>query len=69
MIIDTLLRAVYDKDFYHLDEFIVTIKDRFNGWSEIDGNNIRSVTKESMILRDGTEIPSHRIIKVEKKKK
>ena len=64
---DILLRAVYDKKFSKLNEFKVVIKDRFKGESIIDGDKIKDVKKDAIILIDNTYIPSHRIIKIEKK--
>ena len=64
MRIDTLLRAKYDKDFYKLDQLIIVIKDRTEGSKKIDGKLIEEVTKGHFTLKDGTYIPSHRIIKI-----
>ncbi|MBI2670486.1 DUF504 domain-containing protein [Candidatus Woesearchaeota archaeon] len=69
MKIDTLLRAVYDKNFLKLNELKVIVKDRIIGEKEIDGSLIKEVTKGHFTLQDGTYIPSHRIIKIEKKKR
>lgn len=68
MKIDILLRAKHDKDYIPLKDLKVFIKDRFKGESIIDGSEIEDVTKGYFTLKDGTYIPSHRIIKTERKK-
>jgi len=69
MRIDLLIRATYDKKFLKLKDFNVIVKDRFKGESIIDGCLIEDVTKGHFTLKDGTYIPEHRIIRIEKKKK
>ena len=68
MKIDILLRAVYDKNFLKLNNLNVVVKDRFEGEKVINGSLIKEVTKGHFTLKDNTCIPSHRIIRIEKKK-
>lgn len=68
MNLNILLRAIYDEKFPKLDKFILTIKDRFDpsGKKKIKGSLIQEVKKNYIMLKTGTLIPSHRIIKIEK---
>ena len=69
MRIDILLRSKYDPTFPKFERLVLTIKDRFKGEVKIDGSEIDDVTKESIILKNGTEIPAHRLIDIKFKKR